>query len=66
MEYEDLKKDLFEQLNGIDERMIDPASQAKELLTPLKKTIKKRQDKKVLPPLCFNRYNYPTLYSQRS
>ncbi|OJJ02143.1 hypothetical protein ASPVEDRAFT_656491 [Aspergillus versicolor CBS 583.65] len=47
VEYEDLKKDLFEQLNGIDERMIDPASQAKELLTPLKKTIKKRQDKKL-------------------
>lgn len=32
----------------MDERMIKPAVDAKEFLQPLKKTIKKREDKKVL------------------
>ena len=31
----------------VDERMIKPAIEAKEFLQPLKKTIKKREDKKV-------------------
>ncbi|KAJ9204255.1 hypothetical protein DTO164E3_2017 [Paecilomyces variotii] len=51
-EYEDLRKDLLEVVNSVDDRMIRPASQAKDYLTPMKKTIKKREDKK----LDFERY----------
>jgi hypothetical protein len=50
-EYEELRKELAEELNAVDQRMIRPASQAKEYLAPLKKTIKKREDRKVAWPL---------------
>lgn len=46
-EYEELRKELAEELNAVDQRMIRPASQAKEYLAPLKKTIKKREDRKL-------------------
>lgn len=46
-EYESLRKDLLEEVSAVDDRMIQPAQQVKELLVPLKKTIKKREDKKV-------------------
>ncbi|KAF9894088.1 hypothetical protein FE257_009061 [Aspergillus nanangensis] len=46
-EYEELHKELMEELTAVDERMIQPASQAKEFIAPLKKTIKKRDDKKL-------------------
>jgi hypothetical protein len=46
-EYEDLKKDLMEEVNMVDTRMIKPAQDAKDYLHPLKKTIKKREDRKV-------------------
>ncbi|GIC89701.1 BAR and SH3 domain-containing protein [Aspergillus udagawae] len=46
-EYEELRKELAEELNAVDQRMIRPASQAKEYLAPLKKTIKKRDDRKL-------------------
>jgi hypothetical protein len=46
-EYEDLRKELIEELAAIDLRMIDPASQARECLLPFKKIIKKRDDRKV-------------------
>lgn len=46
-EYEDLKKDLMEEVNMVDMRMIKPAQEAKDYLQPLKKTIKKREDRKV-------------------
>ncbi|GIJ85694.1 hypothetical protein Asppvi_004556 [Aspergillus pseudoviridinutans] len=46
-EYEELRKELTEELNAVDQRMIRPASQAKEYLAPLKKTIKKREDRKL-------------------
>jgi hypothetical protein len=46
-EYEDLKKDLMEEVNMVDTRMIKPAQEAKDYLQPLKKTIKKREDRKV-------------------
>jgi hypothetical protein len=42
-EYEDLKKDLMEEVNMVDARMIKPAQQAKDYLHPLKK----REDRKV-------------------
>ncbi|KAL4778731.1 hypothetical protein BJX76DRAFT_126921 [Aspergillus varians] len=46
-EYEELKKELLERLASIDDRMISPASQAKEYLTPFKKAIKKRDERKL-------------------
>ncbi|RHZ46251.1 uncharacterized protein CDV56_104860, partial [Aspergillus thermomutatus] len=46
-EYEELRKELAEEINAVDQRMIRPASQAKDYLTPLKKTIKKREDRKL-------------------
>jgi hypothetical protein len=46
-EYEELRKDLLVEVNAVDDRMIRPAQEAKDLLQPLKKTMKKRDDKKV-------------------
>lgn len=46
-EFESLKTDLLVDVNGVEDRMIRPLQQAKDLLSPLKKTIKKREDKKV-------------------
>lgn len=46
-EYEDLQKELLNELSAVDQRMIQPASQARECFVPVKKTIKKRDDKKV-------------------
>lgn len=51
-EYETLRTDLVVEINNVDERMIRPANEAKESLQPLKKVIKKREDKK----LDFERY----------
>ncbi|KAJ5576044.1 hypothetical protein N7535_002970 [Penicillium sp. DV-2018c] len=45
-EYDELKTDLIEELNAVDARMTQPAARAKESLAPMKKTIKKRNDKK--------------------
>ncbi|KAL4863265.1 hypothetical protein BDV12DRAFT_30276 [Aspergillus spectabilis] len=47
VEYGELKKELLEELIAVDNRMINPASQAKECLIPFKKTIKKRDDRKL-------------------
>lgn len=46
-EYDELRTDLVEELGAVDTRMTQPAAQAKESLAPMKKTIKKRNDKKV-------------------
>lgn len=46
-EYDELRTDLAEELNAVDIRMTQPASKAKESLIPMKKTIKKRNTKKV-------------------
>jgi hypothetical protein len=51
-EYEDLKRDLSEDLAQVEERLIKPAQNAKESLQYMRKTIKKREDKK----LDFERY----------
>ncbi|EGC44849.1 SH3 domain signaling protein [Histoplasma capsulatum var. duboisii H88] len=50
--YEELKTELLTEINGVDERMIKPAMDAKDYLQPFKKIIKKRDDKK----LDFERY----------
>jgi hypothetical protein len=46
-EYDELRTDLVEELNAVENRMTRPAAHAKESLLPMKKTIKKRNDKKV-------------------
>ncbi|CAI7646453.1 unnamed protein product [Penicillium glandicola] len=45
-DYDELRTDLVEELSAVDTRMSQPAAQAKEYLAPMKKTIKKRNDKK--------------------
>lgn len=45
--YAELKTDLLEEVNIVDARIIGPATDAKEYLQPMKKVIKKRQDRKV-------------------
>ena len=47
-EYGELKKDLMEEVNMVDEKMIKPAMDAKDSLSLMKKTIKKREDRKVI------------------
>lgn len=51
-EYEDLKRDLSEDLVQVEEKLIKPAQNAKDSLHYMKKTIKKREDRK----LDFERY----------
>lgn len=46
-EYEELKKDLMEEVNMVDEKIIKPAVDARDSLALMKKTIKKREDRKV-------------------
>ena len=45
--YDELKRDLLDEVNQVDIRIINPATDAKEYLKPMKKVIKKRQDRKV-------------------
>lgn len=45
--YGELKNDMLDEINMMDSRIIRPAMDAKESLQPLKKVIKKRQDRKV-------------------
>lgn len=46
-EYDDLRGELVQELNVVELRMSQPAEQAKSYLAPMKKAIKKRNDKKV-------------------
>lgn len=46
-EYESLRVDLMVDINAVEDRMIRPVQEAKELLGPMKKKIKKREDKKL-------------------
>ena len=45
--YAELTTDLLEEINVVDVRLIKPATEAKDWLQPMKKVIKKRQDRKV-------------------
>lgn len=44
---EELHSELQTEIGSVDEKIIRPAMDAKEYLQPLKRTIKKRDDKKV-------------------
>ncbi|KAL1956780.1 hypothetical protein VTO42DRAFT_6834 [Malbranchea cinnamomea] len=46
-EYELLRTELLVEVTMVDEKMIKPAMQAKDYLQPIKKVIKKREDKKL-------------------
>ncbi|CRG87179.1 Reduced viability upon starvation protein 167 [Talaromyces islandicus] len=46
-EYESLRIDLLDEVHAVDDRIINPAQKAKDAISPLKKTIKKREDKKL-------------------
>ncbi|GAB1208081.1 hypothetical protein APSETT445_006820 [Aspergillus pseudonomiae] len=46
-EYEELRGELLQELEAINERMIKPATQAMDYMKPLEKTIKKRDDRKL-------------------
>ncbi|QKX61057.1 uncharacterized protein TRUGW13939_08203 [Talaromyces rugulosus] len=46
-EYESLRTDLSDEVRAVDDRIINPAQKAKDMIAPLKKTIKKREDKKL-------------------
>ncbi|KAI1433684.1 hypothetical protein GGR50DRAFT_695827 [Xylaria sp. CBS 124048] len=45
--YTELKMDLFEELQLIEVRIVNPASQAREYINPIRKTIKKREKKRI-------------------
>lgn len=53
-EYEELKKDLMEEVNMVEEKLIKPAMDARDSLSLMKKTIKKREDRKVQPGQLIN------------
>lgn len=46
-EYADLKRDLTDDLARVDDRLIKPAQEAKDSLQTMRKTIKKREDRKL-------------------
>jgi hypothetical protein len=45
--YLELKNELLEEVNLVEQRIILPATNAREYIKPMKKTIKQRQDRKV-------------------
>jgi amphiphysin len=45
--YTGLKSDLMEEVNMMDARIIKPVTEAREYIQPLKKTIKKRENKRL-------------------
>jgi amphiphysin len=45
--YEELKTDLLEEVNMMDARVIKPATDAKDYIQPIRKTIKKRENKRL-------------------
>ena len=45
--YAELKTDLLSEVNLVDERIVKPATEAKDHIQPLKKVIKQREDRKV-------------------
>jgi hypothetical protein len=46
-QYSELKNDMLEEVKAMDDRIIRPAQDARVGITPMKKTIKKREDRKV-------------------
>lgn len=47
--FEECRSDMLDEINLIDARIVQPAMEAKDSIQPMKKVIKKREDKKVRP-----------------
>lgn len=45
--YAELKTELLDEVNMVDDRIVKPATDAKDYIQPLKKVIKQREDRKV-------------------
>lgn len=45
--YAELKAELLEEIGQIDDRIIKPATDARDYIQPIRKTIKKRENKRV-------------------
>lgn len=45
--YSDLKAELIEDIGTIDDRIIRPATDARDAIAPIRKTIKKRENKRL-------------------
>jgi len=48
--FSELKTDMMEEVKDIEKKLIIPAKLARDALKPMKKSIKKREDKKVATP----------------
>lgn len=46
-DYVEMRQELLQELNTVDEAIIRPVMAAKDFLEPMKRTIKKREDRKV-------------------
>ena len=46
-EFDELREEMIQELDVVEDKMARPAENAKSSLEPMKKTIKKRNDKKV-------------------
>lgn len=50
--YAELKTELLDEVNMVDDRIVKPATDAKDYIQPLKKVIKQREDRKVRNQQC--------------
>jgi amphiphysin len=64
--YTELKTDLLQEVNMMDARIINPASEAKEYIQPIKKTIKKRENKRLDYERYFDRVTSAAKKQKRS
>jgi amphiphysin len=64
--YAELKTDLLEEVNMTEVRIIKPAADAKEYIQPIKKTIKKRENKRLDYERYFDRVNNAAKKQRRS
>ncbi|MCJ1307981.1 hypothetical protein MMC25_001631 [Agyrium rufum] len=64
--YADLRTDMLEEIDQVDARIMKPASDARLSIQPLKKVIKKRQDRKLDYERFQNRYESANKKTQRS
>jgi hypothetical protein len=55
--YEDLKSELMEEIGQIEERIIKPATDARDCIAPIRRTIKKRENKRLDVERCQDKVN---------
>lgn len=55
--YADLKSELIEEVSNIDARIIKPATDARDCIHPIRKTIKKRENKRLDYEKCQDKIN---------